>query len=63
MSLIDKIMNVMTTQRLVTFGIGIAITFVIGTSKGTLDHSQHVTNQYFCHQSLAFHYPEKPLGL
>jgi uncharacterized membrane protein len=41
MSLKDKIMNIITAHpKLVTFGIGLAITFVIGTAIGMLDHQQ-----------------------
>ncbi len=41
MSFKDKIMNIVTAHpRLVTFGIGLAITFVIGTAIGMIDHQQ-----------------------
>ena len=41
MSLKDKIMNVFTAHpKLVTFGIGLAITFVVGTAIGMVDHNQ-----------------------
>jgi hypothetical protein len=41
MSLKSKIINAITTHpKLVTFGIGLAITFAIGTAIGTLDHGQ-----------------------
>jgi hypothetical protein len=41
MSLKDKIMNILTAHpKLVTFGIGLAITFVIGTAIGMVDHQQ-----------------------
>jgi hypothetical protein len=40
MSLKDKIMNVVIKHpRLVTLGIGLAITFVIGTAIGMVDHN------------------------
>jgi hypothetical protein len=43
MSIKDKIVNIVIGYpKLVTFGIVIVITFVIGTTIGTLDHSQHV---------------------
>jgi uncharacterized membrane protein len=41
MSLKTKIMNTIATHPiLVTFGIGLAITFVIGTAIGMVDHNQ-----------------------
>jgi|tagenome__1003787_1003787.scaffolds.fasta_scaffold18267529_2 hypothetical protein len=41
MSFKDKIMNLLTAHPiLVTFGIGLAITFVIGTAIGMVDHNQ-----------------------
>jgi len=41
MSFKDKIMNIITAHpKLVTFGIGLAITFVIGTAIGMVDHNQ-----------------------
>jgi hypothetical protein len=41
MSLKGKIMNMITAHpKLVTFGIGLAITFVIGTAIGMVDHNQ-----------------------
>jgi hypothetical protein len=41
MSLKDKIINVLTSHpKLVTFGIGLAITFAIGTAIGMFDRSQ-----------------------
>jgi uncharacterized membrane protein len=41
MSLKAKIMNIVTAHpKLVTFGIGLAITFVIGTAIGLVDHNQ-----------------------
>ena len=48
MSFKDKIMNMITAHpKLVTLGIGLAITFVIGTAIGTVDHNQafasHIT--------------------
>jgi uncharacterized paraquat-inducible protein A len=40
-SLKYKIMNIITAHpRLVTFGIGLAITFEIGTAIGMVDHNQ-----------------------
>ena len=40
MSLKDKIMNIVTSHpKLVTLGIGLAVTFVIGTAIGMVDHS------------------------
>ena len=37
MSLKDKIINIITTHpKLVTFGIGLAITFVVGTAIGMI---------------------------
>jgi hypothetical protein len=41
MSIKDKIMNTISAHpKLVTFGIGLAITFVIGTAIGMVDHNQ-----------------------
>jgi uncharacterized membrane protein len=41
MSFKDKIMNIITAHpKLVTFAIGLAITFVLGTVIGMLDHNQ-----------------------
>jgi hypothetical protein len=41
MSLKTKIMNTLTAHpKFVTFGIGLAITFVIGAAIGMVDHSQ-----------------------
>jgi uncharacterized membrane protein len=41
MSLKTKIMNIITAHpKLVTFGIGLGITFVIGTAIGLVDHQQ-----------------------
>jgi hypothetical protein len=41
MSIKDKIMDIVTAHpKLVTFGIGLGITFVIGTAIGMLDHNQ-----------------------
>jgi hypothetical protein len=41
MSIKTKIMNFITSYpKLVTFGIGFAITFVIGTAIGMVDHNQ-----------------------
>ena len=39
MSLRDKIINALTAHpKLVTFGIGLAVTFAIGTAIGMLDN-------------------------
>jgi len=41
MSLKDKVMNMVTTHpKLVTFGIGLAITFVVGTAIGMVETQQ-----------------------
>jgi hypothetical protein len=41
MSFKDKIMYIITAHpKLVTLGIGLAITFVIGTAIGMVDHNQ-----------------------
>ena len=41
MSIKTKIINIITEHpKLVTFGIGLAITFVVGTAIGMLDHGQ-----------------------
>jgi hypothetical protein len=41
MSFKDKIMNMVVSHpKLVTFGIGLAITFAIGTAIGMVDHNQ-----------------------
>jgi uncharacterized membrane protein len=41
MSLKGKIMDIITVHpRLVTFGIGLTITFVVGTAIGMVDHNQ-----------------------
>ena len=41
MPLKDKIINTITAHpKMVTFGIGLAITFVIGTVIGMFDHGQ-----------------------
>jgi hypothetical protein len=41
MSLKDKIMNmVLVHPKLVTLGIGLAITFVVGIAIGMLDHNK-----------------------
>jgi len=41
MSFKDKIMNIITAHpKVVTFGIGLGITFVIGTAIGMVDHQQ-----------------------
>ena len=46
MSLKDKIMNKITAHpKLVTFGIGLAITFVIGTAIGMLGHEAFAIRQ------------------
>jgi hypothetical protein len=40
-SLKEKVLNSITAHpKLVTFGIGLAITFVIGTAIGMVDHNQ-----------------------
>lgn len=37
----DKITNVIAAHpKLVTFGIGVAITFIVGTAIGAVDHNQ-----------------------
>ena len=42
MSIKDKIMDIIITHpKLVTFGIGLAITFVIGTAIGIITDPQH----------------------
>lgn len=41
MTLKTKIMNMVASHpKLLTFGIGLAITFVIGTAIGMVDHNQ-----------------------
>jgi hypothetical protein len=41
MSIKTKIMNIVTAYpKLLTFGIGLAITFVIGATIGMADHNQ-----------------------
>ena len=54
MSLKAKVMNAILEQpKLVTLGIGLAITFVIGTAIGMMDYSQAITphhQQYFCYR-------------
>ncbi len=41
MSLKDKIMNVFTAHpKSITFGIGLVVTFVIGTAIGMVEHNQ-----------------------
>jgi hypothetical protein len=41
MSLKHKIMNILISHpKIVTFAIGFAITFVIGTAIGLVDHNQ-----------------------
>jgi len=43
MSFKDKIMNVLIARpKLVTFGIGLAVTFVVGAAIGIVDHEQIV---------------------
>ena len=43
MSIKDKIMNIVAAHpKLVTFGIGIAITFVIGTAIGMVTITKHL---------------------
>ena len=45
MSIKDKVMNMVTTHpKLVTFAIGFAVTFTIGTIIGMLDHNQAFAN-------------------
>jgi len=45
MSLKTKIMNVVTAHpKLVTFGVGLAVTFVVGTAIGMVDHNQAFAN-------------------
>jgi hypothetical protein len=47
-SLKDKIMNIVSAHpKLVTLGIGLAVTFVIGTAIGIVDH-----NQAFAHSTV-----------
>jgi hypothetical protein len=47
MSIKDKIMNIITAYpTLVMFGIGLAITFVIGTAIGMLDHNSAFAQGY-----------------
>jgi len=42
-SLKEKLLSTITTHpKLVTLGIGLAITFVVGTAIGMLDHNQVV---------------------
>ena len=54
MSLKSKIMNTIAAHpKLVTFGIGLAISFAFGTTIGMLDHNQafavnNQTNQTNC---------------
>jgi uncharacterized membrane protein len=53
MSLKDEFVNIITAHpKLVTFGIGLAITFVIGTAIGMLDPqsvlAQHVFSGICC---------------
>jgi len=45
MSIKDKLMNIVTAHpKLVTFGIGLAITFAIGTAIGMMDYNQAFAN-------------------
>jgi len=45
MSLKTKIMNVVTAHpKLVTLGVGLAVTFVVGTAIGMVDHNQAFAN-------------------
>ena len=45
MSLKDKIINAVTAQpKIVTFGIGLVITFVVATAIGMIDHNQAFAN-------------------
>jgi hypothetical protein len=51
MSLKSKIFNILTAHpKLVTFGIGLMITFAFGTAIGLSDHNQAfaVSNQTGC---------------
>ncbi len=51
MSLKSKIMEIITVNpKLVTFGIGLAITFAIGTAIGMLDHNQAFALSQFANQ-------------
>ena len=48
MSIKDKIMNMITAHpKLLMFGIGLAITFVIGAAIGNLFHTCNSSNYYF----------------
>ena len=41
MSVKDKVLNTITSHpRLVTLGIGLTVTFVVGTAIGMVDHGQ-----------------------
>jgi len=52
-SLKDKIMNIVTAHpKLVTFGIGFGITFVIGTVIGMLEQG-HLSWDAFANQSIS----------
>lgn len=54
MSLKDKILNIAAAHpKLVTFGIGLAITFVIGTAIGMIEPRQVIARVTFCHH----HFP------
>jgi hypothetical protein len=47
-------MNMITTHpKLVTFGIGLAITFVIGTAIGMVDHNQAFAIHQHNHASVS----------
>ncbi|HJT83421.1 MAG TPA: hypothetical protein VJ697_02970 [Nitrososphaeraceae archaeon] len=51
MSLKDKLVNTIASHpRLVTFGIGLAVTFVIGTIIGMINDPTH-TASAFSHQN------------
>jgi hypothetical protein len=55
MSLKTKIMNVITTHpKLVTLGIGLGITFVIGTAIGMVDNQPVFAASSSGHQSTGF---------
>jgi hypothetical protein len=52
MSIKSKIMNLLTANpKIAIFGVGLAITFVIGTAIGMVDHQQvlAVRNIVCCH--------------
>jgi len=47
MSIKTKIMNIITAHpKLLTFGIGLGITFVIGTATGMLDNNQAILGDH-----------------